>query len=262
MLQKNKLAVRILVLVFVITTLNINLAMAAPPTSVSCPSRAETTRIIVETFDVLMHPNQTEPYIDVNNDDWFYQYIAAAYANSLIFDNNRHRFYPNLRTTGAWLQDVLTRAVENLHDELCPQITKAIAVKTIFLARGVNNQPDFPTSSDCESIDFNSWYGAYLAQGVNEGWLNCASTPQAWEATSSLDRAQFTKYVVSSNDLLNGFTPPGTPTFSDVPADSWLYNYVEAAVYYDLIDPDPNNLYFEPEKATDECFMSRMLSRV
>ncbi|MFC1749006.1 hypothetical protein ACFL2V_09400 [Pseudomonadota bacterium] len=237
-------------------------ALAAPPTSRSCPSRAETTRIIIEEFDFLIHPSQTEPFVDVDENDWFAEYIASAFNNRLIFDDLRHQFFPNQKTTGDWLNDVLKRAITITYERQCPQVNKAMVIKKIFQARGVKNLPDFPNSSSCETIDFTTWYGQYLAQAVDEGWINCSTTAEGWHINESVNRAEFTKYISVSNDLLDDFDPPSTPTYFDVPPGTWFYPHVEAAVYYDLIDPDPNNLYFEPAEIADQCFMDSMLSRI
>ena len=61
------------------------------------------------TFVQVEEPAPTEPFIDVNEGDWFYDAVAYAYENGLMDGVGGNRFAPNSATTRAQLVTILYR---------------------------------------------------------------------------------------------------------------------------------------------------------
>ncbi len=61
------------------------------------------------TFVQVEEPAPTEPFIDVNEGDWFYDAVAYAYENELMDGVGGNRFAPNSATTRAQLVTILYR---------------------------------------------------------------------------------------------------------------------------------------------------------
>ena len=61
------------------------------------------------TFVQVEEPAPTEPFIDVNEGDWFYDAVVYAYQNELMDGVGGNRFAPNSETTRAQLVTILYR---------------------------------------------------------------------------------------------------------------------------------------------------------
>ena len=61
------------------------------------------------TFVQVEEPAPTEPFLDVNEGDWFYDAVAYAYENGLMDGVGGNRFAPNSATTRAQLVTILYR---------------------------------------------------------------------------------------------------------------------------------------------------------
>ena len=61
------------------------------------------------TFVQVEEPAPTEPFLDVNESDWFYDAVAYAYENGIMDGVGGNRFAPNSATTRAQLVTILYR---------------------------------------------------------------------------------------------------------------------------------------------------------
>ena len=61
------------------------------------------------TFVQVEEPAPTEPFLDVNEGDWFYDAVAYAYENGIMDGVGGNRFAPNSATTRAQLVTILYR---------------------------------------------------------------------------------------------------------------------------------------------------------
>lgn len=82
-------------------------------------------------------------------------------------------------------------------------------------------------------VPTDSWYYSYVEQLVDDGVFDAGDTFRPGDA---LNRAELVKIVITAIDGLAGYEAPATPTFDDVPADAWFYDYVEAAVQLDIVN--------------------------
>ena len=64
---------------------------------------------VTATFVQVEEPAPTEPFVDVNEGDWFYDAVVYAYQNELMDGVGGNRFAPNSETTRAQLVTILYR---------------------------------------------------------------------------------------------------------------------------------------------------------
>ena len=64
---------------------------------------------VTATFVLVEEPAPTEPFVDVNEGDWFYDAVVYAYQNELMDGVGGNRFAPNSETTRAQLVTILYR---------------------------------------------------------------------------------------------------------------------------------------------------------
>ena len=64
---------------------------------------------VTATFIQVEEPAPTEPFVDVNEGDWFYDAVVYAYQNELMDGVGGNRFAPNSETTRAQLVTILYR---------------------------------------------------------------------------------------------------------------------------------------------------------
>ena len=83
-----------------------------------------------------------------------------------------------------------------------------------------------------DDVAEDAWYSDFVEQLVEEGIVDPGD---AYRPDDALTRAELAEMVIKAVDGLDGFEVPATPTFSDVPADSPYYNYVEAAFALDIV---------------------------
>lgn len=81
-------------------------------------------------------------------------------------------------------------------------------------------------------VHTDAWYYDFVEQLVTDGVVDSADN---FRPNDALNRAELVKMSVTAIDGLAGYTAPATPTFSDVPADAWFYDYVEAAVQLGIV---------------------------
>jgi hypothetical protein len=82
-------------------------------------------------------------------------------------------------------------------------------------------------------VPTSAWYYEYVEQLVDDGVVDAGDN---YRPNDPLNRAELVKIVITAIDGLAGYEAPATPTFDDVPADAWYYDYVEAAVQLDIVN--------------------------
>jgi len=83
-----------------------------------------------------------------------------------------------------------------------------------------------------KDVSTDAWYYDYVEQLVDDGVVDAGNN---FRPNDSLNRAEMAKLVVTAVDGLADYEAPATPTFDDVPANAWYYDYVEAAVQLGIV---------------------------
>ena len=83
-----------------------------------------------------------------------------------------------------------------------------------------------------DDVPADAWYYEYVEAGVDQGIFDVADN---FNPGDPLNRAQLAKIVITAIDGLADYEAPATPTFDDVPADAWYYDFVEAAVQLGIV---------------------------
>ncbi|MDH5596672.1 MAG: S-layer homology domain-containing protein [Candidatus Peregrinibacteria bacterium] len=78
----------------------------------------------------------------------------------------------------------------------------------------------------------DAWYYDFVEQLVSDGVVDVNDN---FRPADALNRAELVKMAIVSIDGLAGYEAPATPTFDDVPADAWFFDYVEAAVQLGIV---------------------------
>jgi len=82
-------------------------------------------------------------------------------------------------------------------------------------------------------VPTDAWYFDYVEQLVDDGVIDAADY---YRPADALNRAELTKIAITAIEGLAGYEAPATPTFDDVAADAWYYDYVEAAVQLGIVN--------------------------
>ncbi len=87
------------------------------------------------------------------------------------------------------------------------------------------------------------WYGEAVDAFTDAGYLDATQT--RFRGGELANRAEFIKLVVELNGGVLS-TPPATPTFTDVAASAWYYNYMEEAAKEGWVKGDGNCIGSKP----------------
>jgi hypothetical protein len=82
-------------------------------------------------------------------------------------------------------------------------------------------------------VPTDAWYATYVEQLVGDGVVDAGDY---YRPADALNRAELTKMAITAIDGLAGYEAPATPTFDDVAADAWYYDYIEAAVQLGIVN--------------------------
>lgn len=82
-------------------------------------------------------------------------------------------------------------------------------------------------------VSTDAWYYDFVEQLVDDGVIDAADN---YNPANNLNRAELVKMAVVAIDGLAGYEAPATPTFEDVPADAWFFDYVEAASQLGIVN--------------------------
>lgn len=139
--------------------------------------------------------------------------------------------YSDMTTSSAFFNEVMslssTGAMAGYSDRTFRPgslATRAQMAKIMALAFGL---PIANTgTSHFTDVRADSPYGAYIEAVYSRGWIGGYSDG-TFHASNGITRAQAAKMVVAAAGLK--LVSPSSPSFSDVPASSALYSYVETA---------------------------------
>ena len=110
-------------------------------------------------------------------------------------------------------------------------------------------------------VTTDAWYYDYVEQLVDDGVIDAADN---YRPADALNRAELVKIAITAIDGLAGYEAPATPTFDDVPADIWFFDYVEAAVQLGIVNgytDASGNLtgYFGPGDTVNRAAATKIL---
>ncbi|MBN2306523.1 S-layer homology domain-containing protein [Candidatus Peregrinibacteria bacterium] len=110
-------------------------------------------------------------------------------------------------------------------------------------------------------VPTDAWYYDYVEQLVDDGVIDVADN---YRPADALNRAELVKIAITAIDGLAGYEAPATPTFDDVPADAWFFDYVEAAVQLGIVNgytDASGNLtgYFGPGDTVNRAAATKIL---
>jgi len=162
--------------------------------------------------DTLVRTNYitVQPFSDVPFTYWAWNHIKACVAEGIVqgFDDNTYR-----------------SALPVTRDQMAVYISRALAGGDQFVPTG-------PTSATFSDVPSDHWAFKYVeyaaAQHIVGGYDDGTYRPAV-----QVDRAQMAVFIAravvtpTNRPDLPGYTPPGTPTFPDVPSDHWAYKYIE-----------------------------------
>ena len=84
-----------------------------------------------------------------------------------------------------------------------------------------------------KDVPCDAWYFDYVEQLVDQGLLD--TTGDYFQPNDPLNRAELVKIVITAIDGLAMCHVPDTPTFDDVPAGTWYYDYIECAAQLGIV---------------------------
>ncbi len=139
----------------------------------------------------------------------------------------------------------------------------------VYIARGLVGGdlqvPDPPIDPSFNDIWYSYWaykYIEFLVQvNVVQGYPDGGYHPR-----QPVDRAQMAAYIAradvapAGDEGLESYNPPDTPSFLDVPTDSWAYKYIEYCAGNDIVRGYPDDKY-HPEHLVTRDQMAVFVAR-
>jgi len=173
-------------------------------------------------------------FTDVPEGYWAYGEIEACVNAEIVHGYSEDTYGPLI---------VVTR------DQMAVFISRA-------LAGGDGNVPDYAGTPHFTDVPTDHWafkyieylYGLEVVEGYADGY----------HPAEAVDRAQMAVYIARSicdplgEDGLAGYTPPATPTFSDVPTDFWAYKHIEYCHEHDVVHGYEDGYHPEREVTRDQ----------
>jgi hypothetical protein len=141
---------------------------------------------------------------------WAYGQIMACYYADIVRGYDDHTYRPAVAVDRGQMAVYISRA----------------------LAEGDAGVPPGPSTATFSDVPTSHWAYKYVeyavANSIVGGYWDATYRP-----TNPVDRGQMAVFIARSivtphgDEGLIGYTPPATPTFSDVATDYWAYKYVE-----------------------------------
>jgi hypothetical protein len=169
---------------------------------------------------------QPLPFTDVPVEYWAYGYIKWAYQQGIISGYADGTFRPDHPVTRG-------------------QVAKMIVLGAgwaLTLPAGAPHFTDVPPGST-----FYAYIEVAVGHGILGGYLDGTYRPAL-----PVTRAQLTKLAVLAREL--PLVRPATPSFSDVPPDSWAYAYIETAAAHAIVGGYPDGTFRPGASATRAQF--------
>jgi hypothetical protein len=120
----------------------------------------------------------------------------------------------------------------------------------VLRALCIDYSPMNSTLDDFSDGAVDPWQAKVVNKAVDLGWVSTNNT--IFRVNEPISRIEALKIVMQAG-ILSPLPSVSTSSFSDVPANSWMPRYTEAAVGYGIIAPNakfnPNNAIRRGESA-------------
>jgi len=149
-------------------------------------------------------------FCDVRGEHWAYDYIEACRQAGIVAGYPGGHYRPRWSVSRAQMAVFVARA----------------------LAGGDEYVPPGPAEASFADVPTDHWAYKYVEYAVSEN-IAGGFDDGTYRPDLPVDRAQMAVFISRSiatphgDEGLAGYTPPATPTFSDVPIYHWAYRYVE-----------------------------------
>lgn len=178
---------------------------------------------------------QAATFTDVQPSDWFYTYVEQLAADGVLntsFSNYRPGDNANRAEAAKLLVEGFKLPLEN---------------------------PDTATFKDAAK---GAWYYTYIETAYKHGIMggykdNTGTLTGSVGPGDPVTREQFAKMVVAAAPLTTN--TKGGPHFSDVPSNTWSYDYVETAYNWSVVDGYADGT-FKPGKNINRAEIAKMVS--
>ena len=182
-------------------------------------------------------------YADVPADSWAYREIMACTAGGVVQGYPDGLYHPDLEVDRGSMSAFIARAMLGGESQ-------------VPVAVGEAAFPDVPTGS---------WASSYvkylLAYDLVAGYLDGDYHPEL-----PVDRGQMAVFIARAavwplgEEGLAAYTPPLSPTFSDVPPGSWCFKHVEYLVAAGVVNGYADGTY-RPDAVVSRDQMAMYVAR-
>ncbi len=192
------------------------------------------------------------PFHDIGCWHWAMPQVVACYEAGVVKGYGTSK--------GEYCEDVefYWPTWEVARDQMAVYIARA-------LAGGDPQVPQPPLDPNFNDIWYSFWAYRYIeflvkvnvVQGYPDG---------GYHPSELVDRAQMAAYIAradvapAGDEGLEGYNPPDTPTFLDVPAGSWAYKYIEYCAGKDVVRGYADDKY-HPEHVVTRDQMAVFIAR-
>ncbi len=174
---------------------------------------------------------------DVGFDHWARAHVYATAGSGIVEGYADGNYHPEWQITRAQMAVFIARAI------VTPTGEEGIEAYV---------PPESPTFTDVQASYWAYKHVECLAEnGVVEGYPDGLYRPSA-----IVTRAEMAAYISRAiaeprgEVGLEGYTPPDTPTFNDLPSDHWAYPYVEYAAENGVVQGYTDGSYLPNRKMT------------
>lgn len=134
-------------------------------------TRAEAVKLLVTAFNIEMPAELSLPFDDVNNSDWFYPYLCAAYKNGLIQGISQSTFAPQQTITRQDIAVLMCRIIKSDKEsaaltfsdsgEISDYAKNSVALLyTLGIINGTDQNRFAPHENTTRAQAANIWYNA------------------------------------------------------------------------------------------------------
>jgi len=194
-------------------------------------SGADNPATILISGDALIQASFTPAVsADVPEDSWAYREVMACIAAGIVQGYEDGLFRPELPVDRAAMAVYLARA----------------------LAGGECNVPAAPSEASFTDVPPSQWCSKHVEYVVSRGVVQ--GYPDGnYHPGSNVSRAQMAVFIAravaapTGEGGLSDYSAPATPTFRDVPGDSWCYRHIEYLVTLGIAAGYPDGGYHPDE---------------
>jgi hypothetical protein len=183
------------------------------------------------------------PFVDVATDFWAAAQIEACVTAGVVRGYDDGTYQPTLSVT---------------RDQMAVYIARA-------LAGGDSGVPEYMGTADFSDVGLDYWAAKYI-YSIRDENIVTGYEDGTYQPTRVVTRDQMAVYIARAvatphgDEGLASYEPPDAPSFSDVPADSWAYRYVEYAKSQDIVSGYTDGTY-QPDAAVTRDQMAVYIAR-